>query len=139
MSKKDEKNLKRIIISLIVLDLLILFNLFIINILIPNILFPAYMSTVIGCKSESSIALTPFESNSIAATTTSSSQGTQTVYNYTPNKLTMKHERIHIVQAKHYLLQPCKTNVILRYINEVEAYTFSHLPDKIFNIYYGKY
>lgn len=108
--------------------------------------YSAYSSTSIACKVENNIQLTQAETNSIVATTNYNVQ--TEVINITYIKelselspIILKHEHIHVKQFEQHRIFYCFTRVgfVLRYLAELEAYTFSYLPDSIYKILYGRY
>lgn len=58
-----------------------------------------------------------------------------------PNKKLLKHEFTHITQSRRFLSFPntCKFWGFYKILREIEAYSSSYLPDKIYLKIYGNY
>ena len=133
------KELKKIAKALILIGTL----LFVFNWIFFNIIYPAHLSYKNSCFPER----TALENPELRVLGRVSYQIINNTKNITKEifieeedehfKKTNKHECIHINQAmQNRLYTSCRTPI--KIINEIEAYTFSYLPDFIFNPIYGK-
>ncbi len=116
-----------------------------------SVLFPAYLSTVYGCNTQSTIlkdngyvlsavfTTSPIEENSthsLESGANCSTEGTpKIIYYQNYDKKTQKHELVHYYQFINRRLYSCD-HPYLKFFNEVEAYFSSYLPDFIYNRIY---
>jgi len=127
--------------------LIVIFSLAILSILLSGfyilnkeVLKPSYVSYTASCNPDS--FETKFPDYYIVGETTY--DGENITINVTEttdlelNKEILKHECIHKNQILREFLMPNCSKPIVHYLAEVEAYSFQNMPDKIFNVIYGK-
>ena len=124
------KKVKIIIIAL--LFLVVLFFAY------NTVLLPAYYSTKVNCAINVEEMVDELDITILGSTTWDKINNTITVNIVYDDPEIRKHEHIHVVQAKQHRLFGCMIQP-LNYITEVEAYTFSKLPDEIYVFIYGEY
>ena len=119
----------------ILLGILIIISLYL---SITNIFYPSYLSVYSSCN--------PIEFNEtfgdkyyVAGNVQVDSTGEEdnvTIYISDLEDIkTIKHEYIHLFQYSQDRLYGCN-HIALKYLNEVEAYTFSNLPNDIYSRIY---
>ena len=106
-------------------------------ILIDSIFYPSYLSVVQSC-SPTYFEETYGDRYYVAGQTTLN-ESTQEVEIYLVDEtdlITLKHELIHISQYNRGFPRLSCSNILSKYISEVEAYTFEKLPNRIYNWFY---
>jgi len=136
-----EKQIDRIIKFLLILALICLV-LFISLVLYQKVFYPAKLSVQSACMdiSEEDVNEMGYYTSGSFTVNCSDSENIQTNITIVDetDKRTLKHELIHENQYFKGNLYGCN-NKLGKYLNEVEAYTFSYLPDKIFYRIYDEF
>ncbi len=123
------KTIKRIILIFIIL--------FSLTFLTIRVFYPSYLSVYSACFPNSFNETYGKIYYTVGSLTVNESSGETNIYiaDYKDIK-TIKHEYIHLIQYNQGRLFNCR-NLFLKYFNEVEAYSFSMLPDKIYSLIYN--
>ena len=119
----------------ILLGILILISLYL---SITNIFYPSYLSVYSSCNPiafNETFGDIYYTAGSVTVNNTNEEPEVE-VYIYDLNDIkTIKHEFIHISQYNRGKFYGCSTPG-LKYLNEVEAYTFSNLPNDVYSRIY---
>jgi len=101
------------------------------------VFYPSYLSVYSACFPNSFNETYGKIYYTVGSLTVNESSGETNIYiaDYKDIK-TIKHEHIHLIQYNQGRLFNCR-NLFLKYFNEVEAYSFSMLPDKIYSLIYN--
>ncbi len=123
------KTIKRILLIFIIL--------FSLTFLTIRVFYPSYLSVYSACFPNSFNETYGKIYYTVGSLTVNESSGETNIYiaDYQDIK-TIKHEHIHLIQYNQGRLFNCR-NLFLKYFNEVEAYSFSMLPDKIYSLIYN--
>ena len=118
-----------IILLILVLEIICFFAIF-------KIIYPAHLSTVGSCVDNSEEFLNEKGYQTQAITLYDPKTNNVSIIYYEIDKVVVKHEHVHRVQAEQGRIWGCD-HIKLKYLNELEAYTFQYFPDFLYNKIYG--
>jgi len=110
------------------------FLLILLLVLVVYVFYPSYLSVYSVCSPDS------FEEDFgdryyIAGSVTQEEENVTLYLEENYDLKTLKHEYIHLFQFSQNRLYGCN-RILLKYFNEVEAYSMSNLPNRIYNWFY---
>lgn len=126
-----KRNKRIILVVFIIISILILIGL--ISTFFLKVLLPAHQSYLYDCTEQVEFCgekLVPLAQIKINGT------GTEIILSERASDKELRHETVHLNQYYSGRIYTCQ-NIIMRHVNEMEAYLMSYLPDFIFKRIYS--